>query len=68
MVARIPTLRYLDDRPVFDDERERAEAWYAAFQIGWSSFISHFELLLPKIFFKQSQLIGFPLMLSITNR
>lgn len=31
VIARIPTLKYLDDRPVFDDERLRCEAWYAAF-------------------------------------
>ena len=31
VIARIPTLKYLDDRPVFEDERLRAEAWYAAY-------------------------------------
>ena len=34
VTARMPTLKYLDDRPVFEDERLRAEAWYAAFQTG----------------------------------
>jgi len=27
MTARIPTLKYLDDRPVFEDDRRIAEAW-----------------------------------------
>lgn len=27
MIARIPTLTYLDDRPVFPNEREIVEAW-----------------------------------------
>ena len=30
-VAGLPSLRYLDDRPVFEDERKRCEAWFAAF-------------------------------------
>ncbi len=34
VVARMPKLKYLDDRPVFDEERLRAEAWFAAFQAG----------------------------------
>lgn len=29
LVARCKTLKYLDDRPVFDDERLRCEAWWA---------------------------------------
>lgn len=29
VIARIPSLRFLDDRPVFDEERLRVEAWYA---------------------------------------
>lgn len=33
-IARIPTLRFLDDRPVFDDERQRAEAFYAVVAEG----------------------------------
>lgn len=28
VIAKIPTLTYLDDRPVFDDDRRRAEAWF----------------------------------------
>ena len=28
MIARIPTLKYLDDRPVFDEDRRYAEAFY----------------------------------------
>ncbi|KAF0747885.1 hypothetical protein AaE_007550, partial [Aphanomyces astaci] len=28
VVARCKNLRYLDDRPVFDDERRRVNAWY----------------------------------------
>jgi dynein assembly factor 1 len=27
LIISIPTLKYLDDRPVFDDERRFAEAW-----------------------------------------
>jgi len=33
-IARIPTLKFLDDRPVFDDERERAEAFYQVIANG----------------------------------
>jgi hypothetical protein len=31
VIGRIPTLKYLDDRPVFEEERLRCDAWYAAF-------------------------------------
>jgi dynein assembly factor 1, axonemal len=31
VIGRIPTLKYLDDRPVFEEERQRCDAWYAAF-------------------------------------
>jgi len=31
-ICRLKSLRYLDDRPVFDDERMRAEAWMQ----GWN--------------------------------
>jgi len=34
IVARCKNLRYLDDRPVFDEERRRTNAWAAAFEIG----------------------------------
>ena len=34
LIARIPTLKFLDDRPVFDEERERAEAFYAVLEGG----------------------------------
>ena len=27
LIARIPTLKYLDDRPVFDEDRRYAEAF-----------------------------------------
>ena len=27
LTSRIPTLKYLDDRPVFEDDRRYAEAW-----------------------------------------
>lgn len=27
IISSIPTLRYLDDRPVFEEDRRRAEAW-----------------------------------------
>jgi len=29
IIAKIPTLKYLDDRPVFEEDRRRAEAFYA---------------------------------------
>jgi dynein assembly factor 1 len=31
VISRCKDLRYLDDRPVFDDERRRVDAWAAAF-------------------------------------
>lgn len=34
VIARIPSLKYLDDRPVFEEERLRVEAWYRAFLTG----------------------------------
>lgn len=34
MIARCAGLRYLDDRPVFPDERLRAEAWWGGMQEG----------------------------------
>jgi hypothetical protein len=34
VVARLPGLKYLDDRPVFPDERRRCDAWYAAWLAG----------------------------------
>jgi dynein assembly factor 1 len=34
LVARCKALTYLDDRPVFPEERERCEAWFAAFHKG----------------------------------
>ena len=33
VIARCKSLKYLDDRPVFDDERRRVEAWMTAFEI-----------------------------------
>jgi dynein assembly factor 1, axonemal len=27
LIAKIPTLKYLDDRPVFEEDRRRAEAY-----------------------------------------
>jgi dynein assembly factor 1 len=32
IVSRCPQLRYLDDRPVFEEERRRTNAWAAAFK------------------------------------
>jgi hypothetical protein len=36
VIAKCKTLRYLDDRPVFDDERRRVEAWMAVFEVDGS--------------------------------
>ena len=30
VIGRLPGLKYLDDRPVFDDERKRCDVWYSA--------------------------------------
>lgn len=32
IIGRCKQLKYLDDRPVFDDERRRVDAWFAAFE------------------------------------
>ncbi len=34
VVAKCKLLKYLDERPVFDEERRRVDAWYAAFVTG----------------------------------
>jgi dynein assembly factor 1, axonemal len=34
MISKCKALRYLDDRPVFDEERRRVSAWAAAFATG----------------------------------
>ncbi len=34
VVGRLKGLKYLDDRPVFDDERRRCDVWYAAWVAG----------------------------------
>ena len=34
IVSRCKQLRYLDDRPVFEDERRRVDAWAEGFRIG----------------------------------
>jgi hypothetical protein len=34
LIFKLKQLKYLDDRPVFDDERRRCEAWYRAFLEG----------------------------------
>lgn len=34
IIAKCKSLKYLDDRPVFDDERRRVEAWMTAFEIN----------------------------------
>jgi hypothetical protein len=34
VVARLPGLKYLDDRPVFPEERRRCDAWYVAWVAG----------------------------------
>jgi dynein assembly factor 1, axonemal len=34
IISKCRLLKYLDDRPVFDDERRRVDAWAAAFEIG----------------------------------
>ena len=36
VIAKCKNLKYLDDRPVFDDERRRVEAWMTAFEIDGS--------------------------------
>lgn len=37
VIARCKQLKYLDDRPVFDDERRRVEAWAAVMDAGGSN-------------------------------
>jgi hypothetical protein len=37
VVARCKQLRYLDDRPVFDEERRRTEAWAKVIEAGGSN-------------------------------
>ena len=37
LIAKCKNLKYLDDRPVFEDERRRVEAWMAAFEIDGST-------------------------------
>jgi hypothetical protein len=34
LLGRLPRLLFLDDRPVFDDERRRTDAWYKAWLEG----------------------------------
>lgn len=36
LIARIPTLKYLDDRPVFPEDRERAEVFMSSLDNGES--------------------------------
>lgn len=36
IVAKCPQLKYLDDRPVFDDERRRTTAWGKVIDVGGS--------------------------------
>lgn len=36
LIARIPTLKYLDDRPVFSEDRERAEVFMSSLDNGES--------------------------------
>ena len=36
LIAKCPQLKYLDDRPVFDDERRRTNAWAKALDAGGS--------------------------------
>ena len=37
IIAKCKNLKYLDDRPVFDDERRRVEAWITAYEIDGST-------------------------------
>lgn len=34
IIAKCKNLKYLDDRPVFEDERRRVDAWAKAFEVG----------------------------------
>ena len=34
VIGRLRNLRYLDDRPVFPEERARCDVWWAAMQVG----------------------------------
>ena len=34
IISKCKSLKYLDDRPVFDEERRRVDAWAAAFEVG----------------------------------
>lgn len=36
IIAKCPQLKYLDDRPVFDDERRRTDAWGKVIDMGGS--------------------------------
>jgi len=44
IVGRCQELRYLDDRPVFEEERGRCNAWYKAFKEGGEKVAQQAEL------------------------
>lgn len=41
IIGRCSALKFLDDRPVFDEERRRVDAWYAVFKIDGNADLAN---------------------------